>query len=442
VEQAWLDELAGFIAIPSVSADASHRDDVRAAAGWVADFVKQAGGEAEVVPFGERELVLGDIPASNGAREAPTVLVYGHFDVQPPAPLEQWQSPPFELEVRDGWAYARGVADDKGLLYSVLKAAQLLARDGALPVNLRIASDGEEEIGGHTVVDFLGSDERGADACVIFDGGPFRAEQPEFAIATRGLIGFHVRVRTGAKDLHSGLFGGGALNAQHALMKGLTALTAGGGGRLPDPLREGIASVSDEERRGWAALPPGADLLREAGATPLDARAAEEFYERTWAEPSMDVNGIKGGKPDLVNTTLVVQAEARFTIRLAPGQDVETVAGAAERLLRDAIPEGAQVEVERENSSPPGLFAPGSRVIELGRDAFERALGRRPILVRSGGTLPIVPALADKGIDTVLSGFALPESNVHSPNERLRVEDLGRSVEAAKALYVAFAGLR
>ncbi len=362
--------------------------------------------------------------------------------MQPPAPLEQWQSPPFELEVRDGWAYARGVADDKGLLYSVLKAAELLAREGALPVNLRIASDGEEEIGGHTVVDFLAADERGADACVIFDGGPFRAEQPEFAIATRGLAGFHVRVRTGAKDLHSGLFGGGALNAQHALMRGLTALTAGEDGRLPDPLREGIASVSDEERRGWAALPPGADLLREAGATPLDARAAEEFYDRTWAEPSMDVNGIKGGKPDLVNTTLVVQAEARFTIRLAPGQDVETVAGAAERLLREAIPEGAQVEVERENSSPPGLFAPGSRVIELGRDAFERALGRRPILVRSGGTLPIVPALADKGIDTVLSGFALPESNVHSPNERLRVEDLGRSVEAAKALYVAFAGLR
>ena len=440
MQQAWLDELDEFIRIPSVSADPAHRDDVARAAEWLAEFVKRAGGEAEVVAFGERELVLGDIPASTG-RDARTVLVYGHFDVQPPAPLDQWQSNPFELDVRDGWAYARGVADDKGLLYTVVKAAQLLVRDGALPVNLRIASDGEEEIGGHTIVDFLAQDERGADACVIFDGGPFRAEQPEFAIATRGLVGFHVKVKTGSRDLHSGLYGGAALNAQHALMKGLMALAAGEDGRLPAPLREGIGPVAEEEREGWRALPPGADLLREAGALPLDARAADEFYARTWTEPSMDVNGIRGGKPDLVNTTLVVEAEARFTVRLAPGQDAAGIAEAAERLLREAIPAGAVVEVERENNSPPGLFSPDSPVIRLGQDAVERALGRRPILVRSGGTLPIVPALVEKGIDTILSGFALPESNVHSPNERMRLEDLQRSVEAARALYAAFADL-
>jgi succinyl-diaminopimelate desuccinylase len=217
---------------------------------------------------------------------------------------------------------------------------------------------------------------------------------------------------------------------------------AGPDGRLPDPLRQGIGPVSDEERHGWQALPSGADLLREAAASPLDARAADEFYERTWTEPSMDVNGIKGGKPDLVNTTLVVSAEARFTIRLAPGQDVATIQDAAERLLRDAVPEGAEVEIERENAAPPGLFSPDSRVIQLGQDAFEQALGVRPLLVRSGGTLPIVPALVDKGIDTIVSGFALPESNVHSPNERLRLEDLDRSVRAAQALYTTFAALR
>ena len=435
-----MEELREFIAIPSVSADPAHRDDVRRAGEWVVELVKRAGGEAELVPFGERELVLGDIPATSGGSDAPTVLVYGHFDVQPPAPLGEWQSPPFELEVRDGWAYGRGVADDKGLLYTVLKAAELLVHDGGLPVNLRIASDGEEEIGGHTVVDFIAHDDRRADACMIFDGGPFRAEQPEFAIATRGLVGFHVKVRTGAKDLHSGLYGGAALNAQHVLMQGLAALTARDG-RLPEPLRAGIAPVTDEERAGWAALPSGADLLQEAGATPLDARAADEFYERTWTEPSMDVNGIRGGKPDFVNTTLVVQADARFTIRLAPGQDTQTIADAAERLLRDAIPGGAELEVERENSSPPGLFRPDSRVIQLGLDAFERAVGRRPILVRSGGTLPIVPALAAKGVDTVVTGFALPESNVHSPNERLRLEDFDRSIAAAQALYTTWAQL-
>ena len=440
MKAAWLEELREFIAIPSVSADPAHRDDVRRAGEWVVDLVKRAGGEAELVPFGERELVLGDIPATTDGANAPTVLVYGHFDVQPPAPLEEWESPPFELDVRDGWAYGRGVADDKGLLYTVLKAAELLVRGGGLPVNLRIASDGEEEIGGHTVVEFLEQDARSADACMIFDGGPFRAEQPEFAIATRGLVGFHVKVRTGARDLHSGLYGGAALNAQHALMQGLTALMARDG-KLPEPLRQGIAPVTGQERSGWAALPAGADLLREAGASPLDPRAADEFYERTWAEPSMDVNGIRGGKPDFVNTTLVVQADARFTIRLAPGQDTEAIATAAEHLLREAIPSGAQVEVERENSSPPGLFPPDSRVIQLGLDAFERAVGRRPILVRSGGTLPIVPALAAKGIDTVVTGFALPQSNVHSPNERLRVEDFDRSIAAAQGLYTTWAQL-
>jgi acetylornithine deacetylase/succinyl-diaminopimelate desuccinylase-like protein len=440
VEQSWLEELREFIAIPSVSADPAHRDDVRRAGEWVVDLIKRAGGEAELVPFGERELVVGDIPATTNGRDAPTVLAYGHFDVQPPAPLEEWESPPFELDIRDGWAYGRGVADDKGLLYTVLKAAELLVHDGGLPVNLRIASDGEEEIGGHTVVDFLEADDRGADACVIFDGGPLRAEQPEFAIATRGLVGFHVKVRTGARDLHSGLYGGAALNAQHALMQSLAALTAQDG-KLPEPLRQGIAPVSEEERSGWASLPPGADLIREAGATPLDAHAADDFYVRTWTEPSMDVNGIRGGKPDLVNTTLVVNADARFTIRLAPGQDTQTIADAAERLFRDALPEGAEVEIVRENSAPPGLFPPGSRVIQLGLDAFEQAVGRRPILVRSGGTLPIVPALVAKGIDTVVSGFALPESNVHSPNERLRVEDFDRSVAAAQGLYMTWAQL-
>jgi succinyl-diaminopimelate desuccinylase len=217
---------------------------------------------------------------------------------------------------------------------------------------------------------------------------------------------------------------------------------AGEDGRLPDALREGIAPVADEERAGWSKLPPGSDLLREAGATPLDDRAEADFYQRTWTEPSMDVNGIKGGKAELVNTTLVVEAEARFTIRLAPGQDPAAISAAAERLFREAVPPGADIEFECENSSPPGLFSPDSRVIRLGLDAFEHAVGRRPILVRSGGTLPIVPALAAKGIDTIVTGFALPESNIHSPNERLRVADIGRSVAAAQALYTEFAKLR
>ncbi|MFL6028959.1 MAG: M20/M25/M40 family metallo-hydrolase [Gaiellaceae bacterium] len=436
----WLSELREFISIPSVSADPAHQDDVRRAAEWVRDYVKRIGGEAELVHRGERDLVIGDIPANANGADAPTVMIYGHFDVQPPAPLELWESPPFELDERDGWYYARGIADDKGQLYTLLKAAELLRADNALPVNIRVACDGEEEIGGHSIVDFLEEDERGADACIIFDGGMTRPEQPEFGLATRGLVGYHVTVRTGERDMHSGYYGGAALNAIHVLIRGLDALIARNG-LLADELRVDRTPLSDAERASLDALPSGAEILREAGATVLDPDAEQEFYNRTWAEPSLDVNGIFGGKPDFVNTTLIVEAHARFTIRLAPGQDPDTVGDAAEKLFRTAVPDGADVTLERENSAAPGVFSPDSPAIQLGLDAFERAIGVRPILVRVGGTLPIYPALAAKGIPTIGTGFALRDSNVHSPNERLRVEDVDRAVAAASELYTGLAAL-
>src|SRR5256884_824302 len=225
MDATWFEELREFVAIPSVSADPAHADDVRRAAEGERDAVKREGGEAELVRVGERELVIGDIPANaNGGGEVPTVMIYGHYDVQPPAPLDLWETPPFELTERDGWYYARGIADDKGQLYALLKAAQLLREQNALPVNIRIVSDGEEEIGGHSVVDFLEADDRGADACIIFDGGMTRPERPEFGLATRGLVAFHLKVRTGERDMHSGYYGGAALNAIHVLMQGLSAV--------------------------------------------------------------------------------------------------------------------------------------------------------------------------------------------------------------------------
>jgi acetylornithine deacetylase/succinyl-diaminopimelate desuccinylase-like protein len=441
VEQTWVDELREFIAIPSVSADPAHLGDVRRAAEWVRDFVKRAGGEAELVPMGERDLVIGDIPANANGAKAPTVMIYGHFDVQPPAPLELWESPPFELAERDGWYYARGIADDKGQLFTLLKAAQLLREQDALPVNIRVVSDGEEEIGGHSVVDFLEADERGADVCIIFDGGMTRAEQPEFGLATRGLVAFHLKVKTGERDMHSGYYGGAALNAIHVLMQGLSAVTARSNGLLPDQLRVGREALSQLEVDSLKSLPKGWEILDEAGATPLDGKAADDFYDRTWAEPSLDVNGIRGGKPEFVNTTLIVEAEARFTIRLAPGQDPETIAATVEKLIQGAVPASAEVELIRENSAAPGVFSADSPAIQLGMEAFKKATGVRPLLVRVGGTLPIYPALAAKGIPTIGTGFALRESNVHSPNERLRVEDIDRAVAAASELYRSLAAL-
>jgi acetylornithine deacetylase/succinyl-diaminopimelate desuccinylase-like protein len=440
VDQTWFDELSDFIRIPSVSADAARVGDVQKAGQWVCDFIRQAGGEAELRDWQGHPLALGEIRASAGNGTAPTVICYGHFDVQPPAPLELWQSDPFEATERNGRVYARGIADDKGQLYMLLKAAEQLAREGTLPVNLRICCDGEEETGGHSIVDFLAADERGGDACVIFDTAMLKRDVPLFNLSTRGLVYFHVRVRTGNRDLHSGLFGGAALNALHVLPRILDAVLAKDG-RLPEPLRVGIAAPTDEELAGWAELTPGAEELAGQGAQPMDPRAAEEFYTRTFAEPSVDVNGIEGGSAQLQKTVLPVEAHANLSIRLAPGQDPDEIAAEVDRLLHEATPEGAELEVSRLSSAPPGLVDPNSPVVKLGLEAFERAVGTRPLLVRSGGTLPIVPALADKGIPTILTGFALPDSNIHAPNENLLADYLPLGVKAAAELYTAFAKL-
>jgi acetylornithine deacetylase/succinyl-diaminopimelate desuccinylase-like protein len=267
-----------------------------------------------------------------------------------------------------------------------------------------------------------------------------RQDLPTLELATRGLVGFNVKVRTGDRDLHSGMYGGAALNAIHVLLRMFDAVLAGPDGLLPAPLREGIAAPSDEELAGWANLPPGAEALESQGAHPLYAGAGKDFYLRTFAEPSVDVNGIVGGKPGLRNTTLSVQASGEFSIRIAPGQDANQIARAAERLLRDAAPPGADVDIEWD-ATQPGLVRADAPAVQLGLDAFERTLGVRPSLTRAGGTLPIMPALEAAGIPTVLTGFALPESNVHSPNEKFLVRYFDAGVDTAAALYTAFAEL-
>jgi acetylornithine deacetylase/succinyl-diaminopimelate desuccinylase-like protein len=440
MDETWRNELSEFLAIPSVSADPAHREDVKQAGEWVCDFIRRSGGTAELTPFGEKELALGEIPASTDPANAPTVLVYGHFDVQPPAPLDLWETDPFTLTIKDEWAYARGIADDKGQVFILLKAAQQLVEANALPVNLRFALDGEEEIGGHTIVDWLGVDDVGANAGIIFDGGMVRIDVPAFSLSTRGLIAFDLKVTTGERDLHSGMYGGAALNAIHVLMDCFDAVTAGPNGLLPDPLRQGITAPTPEELASWKQLPSGADELSSQGARPLDPDAAAQFNVRTMAEPSADVNGILGGKPGLRNTTLSVHASGEITIRLAPGQDLQTIGAAAEKLMRDAAPPGAEVDIKW-SGAPPGLMRPDAPAIQLGVKAFEQVLGVKPVLSRSGGTLPIVPALVDAGIPTVLTGFALPESNVHSPNEKFLVRYFAQGVETAAALYTEYRNL-
>jgi acetylornithine deacetylase/succinyl-diaminopimelate desuccinylase-like protein len=439
--QPLVDELAELLRIPSMSADPAHAGDVQRAAEWVVAFIRGAGGDAEVVDWHGSPLAVGELRASANADSAPTVLAYGHFDVQPPDPLDLWESEPFEPDVRDGWLYARGVADDKGQLYLLLKAAAGLAAEGALPVNVRFACDGEEEVGGHSIIDFLADEGRGADVAVIFDADMPAKGVPAFYVATRGIVYMHLKVRTGERDLHSGMYGGAALNASHALAKALSALMQRDG-RLPEPLRAGLIPPTSEELEGWRSLQAGGEVLGEQGARAADPSAGDEFYLRTWAEPSLDVNGISTGSAFLQKTVIPAVAEANLSIRLVAGQDPDAMFAEVERLLREAAPAGADVELEPMASSRPGLVEPGSPAIKLAQDAFERALGARPLLLRSGGSLPIVPALGDQGIPTIITGFALPESNVHSPNERLLLEYVPLGVAAARELFVGFSGLR
>ncbi len=427
-----LAELAEWIAIPSVSADPACAADVEHAGDWLVAKIRAAGGEAERIDWQGQPLVLGEIAASGG-REAPTVLCYGHFDVQAVDPLALWESEPFSLVERDGWLYGRGSADDKGQLLMLLEAARSLARENALPVNVRFACDGEEEVGGSSIADFLAADERGADACLIFDMSMIERDVPAFTIATRGLAYFHLELASGERDLHSGVYGGAALNALHALIDTLAAVLPKDG-QLPEQLMAGVVPPSAEELAAISALTAGERVLVEQGARPADERAATEFYLRTCAWPALDVNGIEGGSPRLQKTVLPVRAEANLSIRLAPGQDADTIASALERLLREAAPAGAELGVKLLSSSAPGLVDQNAPAIQLALAAFERSFGRRPLLVRSGGTMPIVPALQAKGIPAIVTGFDLPEGNIHSPNERLWAGYVEPGIAAAKAI--------
>jgi acetylornithine deacetylase/succinyl-diaminopimelate desuccinylase-like protein len=427
--------LSELVAIPSVSADPAHAADVVAAAKWVRDRIRRAGGEADVVDWDGSPLAIGEVRASRSPESARTVLCYAHFDVQPPDPLDLWETPPFALTERDGWLYARGVADDKSHLFLMLEAVGDLARAGELPVNVRFACDGQEETGGDAVVEWLRRDERGADAALVLDGGMLRRDLPCFEIGLRGVCYFHVTVRTGERDLHSGMYGGAALNALHALNRALAGVLAGPNGLLPEPLRVGITPPTPEELASWARLPSAAEEMDGQGATPMDPRAVEEFYVRTWAEPSVDVNGIAGGSPQLQKTVIPVEAVANVSLRLAPGQDHAVVAPVFQQLLRDAAPPGADVAVDLWTSSDPAFVSPDAPVIKIAQDVFEETIGVRPLLTRTGGSIPIVATLSSHGVPTVVTGFALAESNVHSPNERLPADYLDRGYRTVRELY-------
>ncbi|HET7129496.1 MAG TPA: M20/M25/M40 family metallo-hydrolase [Gaiellaceae bacterium] len=438
ITDAQLAELMELLRIPSISADPVHATDVDAAAAWLLELFRRAGADAEIVERAGRPIV--DALVRSGPTDAPLVICYGHFDVQSPAPLELWESDPFSPEVRDDWLYARGVADDKGQLWALARAALDLARDGELPVDVRFLLDCEEEVGGTSILGHLEETAGPAAACVIFDTAMLDDETPVLTIATRGTLYLHVEVRTGERDLHSGAYGGAALNALHVLVDVLARVLPRDG-RLPELFQMGVAQPDASELADWEALPGGGGQLAAQGAAPADEVAAREFYLRTWGLPSIDVNGVEGGSPVLQRTIVTSAARANLSMRLAPGQTVEELLPVLRAELTRDLPAGAQVEVTHVASCDPGRTPPDARAIGLAATAIERATGTRPLVLRSGGSLPIMPLLERLGIPAVVTGFDVPSGNVHAPNERMRLANLGLALAAARELFLAFASL-
>ena len=356
-----LDALDAWLRIPSVSSGDGAPEDLERAARWVCDRIEEAGGTAEVVATAGNPLAVGELRASR--EDAPTVLIYGHYDVQSVAPVEEWHSHPFEPEVRDGRLYARGASDDKGNFLPLLHVACRLALAGELPVHVRVLVEGEEEIGGHNALDWLEQDARGADCAIVFDSGMEDEETPALTVGVRGIIHLGIELRTAPRNLHSGLYGGGALNASHALMRALAPLLPGENGLLHDELRVGRRRADGRRARLVGAARTGRRRARRGrrdaarrgrGGRLLRAQLVraqlrhQRVRERRRAQPAHDP-----ARP----------ARAIVSIRVAPGQDAAAIRETAERLVREATPAGAELEITRYG---------------LGRPADLRSVAPRP----------------------------------------------------------------
>lgn len=414
-----LEDLNELLRIPSISAGRPNPDGLRQAAEWVRDRVLRAGGEAEVL--GDTKIVYGELKASRP--DAPDVILYGHYDVQDVGPEHEWMSPPFQPTERGGRLYARGASDDKGNMLPLLHAACEMHAAGELGVNARVLIEGEEETMSSHVVDWIRSDERGADAAIVFDASMAAPDLPAITTACRGYVQMTVTVRVAERDLHSGLYGGVAPNAIHALAQMLRAVAPAPGDALRDELREGEAAPSEAERASWAKLPPN-----------------PEFHLRTGAQADLEVNGVISGATDNLRTIIPAVAKANLSLRTAPGQRSAALAKVLERLLRDAAPPEADVEIWV-HTAEPAQFDPESPPLRLAREAFERANGVAPALMRSGGTIPILAAFAERGIQTIVSGFALPDDAIHAPNESYRLASIEQNEKTSRALLQALSRL-
>ena len=423
-----LQELEDFLRIPSISTLPEHRSDVARAAQFVADSLEKAGLEnVEIISTARHPLVYADWLHAPGT---PTVLCYGHYDVQPPDPLELWESPPFEPVVRDGNLYARGAADDKGQMYMHVKAVEALrAAHGKLPINLKFLIEGEEEVGGASIAKYVAEnpEKLKADVALVSDTALYAEGIPTLCIGLRGLVYLEVEASGPARDLHSGLYGGAAPNAVFGLIE-LLAKTKNADGVIQVPgFYDGVEPPAPAEQKSWRSLPFNEEnfLAQEVGSTRLTGEPGYSVLERIWARPTLEVHGIAGGFTGVGSKTVIpAKATAKVSFRLVPKQNPETLVAAFRDFVRKNSPAGIQMSVKLLTSGPAVMVNPDHPAIQVAARAFSEMLGRPTVFIRGGGSIPIVGDFAQHlGIPTVLMGFGLPDDGLHSPNEKYRLEN-------------------
>jgi acetylornithine deacetylase/succinyl-diaminopimelate desuccinylase-like protein len=427
-EPRFLEELKDFLRIPSISTLPENKEATHRAADFVVDHLLGAGLEnVELIETERHPLVYADWLHAPGK---PTVLCYGHFDVQPPDPLELWESPPFEPAERNGNLYARGSADDKGQMFSHIKAMEAIkAIYGHIPVNVKFLIEGEEEVGGLSVAEYVAANpaKLKADVALVSDTEMYAPGLPTLNIGLRGLVYIEIESRGPMRDLHSGLYGGAAPNAVFGLIE-LLAKAKDADGHIQIPgVYDDVEAPSTEEKESWTHLPFDEDeyLKTEVGSTELTGEPGYSVFERTWARPTLEVHGIAGGFTGTgAKTVIPAKATAKVSIRLVPRQDPQKVVRAVEQWVKENSPRGIQCEV-RVLSAGPGLMVNIDHpAIRVAAKAFSDILGKPTVFTRSGGSIPIVGDFATHlGIPTILMGFGLPDDGLHSPNEKYNIRN-------------------
>ena len=430
--------LEELLRIPSVSADSSHRADVRRAAEWVAAKLRRDPLEVELVETGGHPIIFAQSPKVEGA---PTVLVYGHYDMQPPDPLGEWKTPPFEPTERDGNLYARGATDDKGqMLTHVFSTLAWLEAVGKLPLQLKFLIEGEEEVGSQHLDDFIKANAKrlAADVVVVSDTSQFAPGQPAITYGLRGIAYYELRITGPKQDLHSGTFGGAVVNPANALCKLLAALIDEEGRVQVPHFYDDVAKLDERERKTLGELPfDEPKFMKQVG---VDALGGEEGYstlERRWVRPTFDINGLWSGyQGEGAKTILPASAGTKFSFRLVPNQDPKKITLELEKCLKAKAPKGVKLELIDLHGAPGTVMSLEGPHVAAAARAIEQAFGRKPVFMREGGSIPVVGSFREMlGIDTLLLGWGLDDDNTHGPNEKFSLADFQRGIRASAHLW-------